>query len=528
MINRIELTNFRSYKSQAIELTPGINVLVGPSGAGKSNILRAIGHCLFNWSDRAQKDLLRRGSRHGAVVIGLEDDGVNIERIYGQAAAWRVYDAGPEDLVDEGVENVSCYLGEVLGVAGDLSHAFANIVAVRQLRVHEGFDDSAGERKRRFNAVIGVDRYESLWGKMAGVELVLRDRSSKGELFLTGKLARLNALSEYVVDHDELRTRMATLERNIKGLKKVIHECSEAASEEDVRRLEQDRVSESMRISVDQAATATEHKGILKEIALIDSGNCPTCGTPLTGEEWQEKRAELVGASKYSMPTDPDMTTMQSIEVKLEALRSSMSTIAMTEIQLAGAEAGLRAAKSDLARMDSVSAEIKEISVVIKEAEDRMAKIILATNAASSIRLAFRKAGPVIGRRLVSEISHQANQIFSQAVPGGELEWLPDYSVRLKLSGVDHGFDGSDGQKVLASLAIRLGMAKALNRTGLLLLDEVTMGAIDPDLAQLIPEMVLALGMEQVICIDHGNLFDAVASNIIEVRNDGGESKVNN
>ena len=111
-------------------------------------------------------------------------------------------------------------------------------------------------------------------------------------------------------------------------------------------------------------------------------------------------------------------------------------------------------------------------------------------------------------------------------MPDGELEWLPDYSVRLKLSGVDHGFDGSDGQKVLASLAIRLGMAKVLNKTGLLLLDEVTMGAIDPDLARLIPEMVLALDMKQVICIDHGHLFNTVASNIIEVKNDGGESKI--
>ncbi len=526
MIKQIELTNFRSYKSEAIRLTSGINVLVGPSGAGKSNILRAIGHCLFNWSDRAQKDLLRRGSKHGAVVINLEDNGVNIERVYGQAAAWRVYDAGHEDLVGEGVKEVAQYLGELFNISGDLAHAFANIIAVRQLRVHEGFDDPPGERKRRFNAVIGVDRYESLWSKMAGVELALRDRSSRGALFLAEKSARLNALSERVVDYDDLVAQVGAIERNTDNFRETIDKCLEDGSEDDVRRLERDRVSESMRISADRAAMATEHKGILKEIALIDSGNCPTCGTSLTGEEWQEKRAELVGASKYSMPTDPDMTTMQSIEVELKALRSSMATIAMTEIQLAGAEAGLRAAKSDLARMNSVSAEIKEINTLIKEAEDRMAQIILATKTASSIRLAFRNAGPAIARRLVSSISYQANQIFSQAMAGGELEWLPDYSVRLKLSGVDHGFDGSDGQKVLASLAIRLGMAKVLNKTGLLLLDEVTMGAIDPDLAQLIPEMVLALGMEQVICIDHGNLFDAVASNIIEVSNDGGESRI--
>ena len=526
MINSLELTNFRSYKSQVVHLTSGINVLVGSSGAGKSNILRAIGQCLFHWSDRSQKDLLRRGSRHGSVVIALEDEGVNIERVYGQAAAWRVYNAGAEDLLDEGVENVSRYLGELLGVAGDLSHAFANIVAVRQLRVHEGFDDSPGERKRRFNAVIGVDRFEALWAKMAAVEVELKDRSSRLALFLREKSARLNALSEGVVGHDSLIAQIGTLERNIDNLRGTIDKCSEAGSEQDVRCLEKDLLSESMRMSVDRAAMAVEHNGILKEIALIDSGKCPTCGTPLTSEEWQEKRAELVGVSKYSMPTDPDMTTMQSIEAELEILRSSMSTIAMAEIGLAGGEAALKAVKSDLARMDSISAEIVKINLEINQGKGRMDQIRSAASAASSIRMAFRKAGPAIGRRLVSSISHQANQIFSQAVPDGELEWLPDYSVRLKLSGVDHGFDGSDGQKVLASLAIRLGMAKVLNKTGLLLLDEVTMGAIDPDLARLIPEMVLALDMKQVICIDHGHLFNTVASNIIEVKNDGGESKI--
>jgi len=42
VIQRVELTNFRNYKSTLLELSPGVNVLVGKNAQGKTNLLEAI------------------------------------------------------------------------------------------------------------------------------------------------------------------------------------------------------------------------------------------------------------------------------------------------------------------------------------------------------------------------------------------------------------------------------------------------------------------------------------------------------
>jgi len=42
MITGVKLKNFRSYRDQAFELEPGVNIIVGPNGSGKTNLLEAI------------------------------------------------------------------------------------------------------------------------------------------------------------------------------------------------------------------------------------------------------------------------------------------------------------------------------------------------------------------------------------------------------------------------------------------------------------------------------------------------------
>lgn len=44
-IKKIELNNFRNYKSQEIELNNNINIIHGNNGEGKTNILESIFIC---------------------------------------------------------------------------------------------------------------------------------------------------------------------------------------------------------------------------------------------------------------------------------------------------------------------------------------------------------------------------------------------------------------------------------------------------------------------------------------------------
>ena len=56
-IKKMELTNFRNYVKQEIELGSNINILYGNNAQGKTNIIEAIFLCSFGKSFRAKKDL---------------------------------------------------------------------------------------------------------------------------------------------------------------------------------------------------------------------------------------------------------------------------------------------------------------------------------------------------------------------------------------------------------------------------------------------------------------------------------------
>lgn len=70
-LNRLALTDFRSYPELDLELDPGVSVLIGPNGQGKTNIVEAIGYLAHHSSHRVAQDapLVRAGATQ-AVIRG--------------------------------------------------------------------------------------------------------------------------------------------------------------------------------------------------------------------------------------------------------------------------------------------------------------------------------------------------------------------------------------------------------------------------------------------------------------------------
>ena len=68
-LNRLALTDFRSYPALDLELDPGVSVLIGPNGQGKTNIVEAVGYLAHHSSHRVAQDapLVRAGA--GQAVI---------------------------------------------------------------------------------------------------------------------------------------------------------------------------------------------------------------------------------------------------------------------------------------------------------------------------------------------------------------------------------------------------------------------------------------------------------------------------
>jgi DNA replication and repair protein RecF len=68
-LQRIWLTDFRSYAEASLELPPGLTAVLGPNGQGKSNLLEAVGYLatLRSFRGAPTEALVRVGSERGVV-----------------------------------------------------------------------------------------------------------------------------------------------------------------------------------------------------------------------------------------------------------------------------------------------------------------------------------------------------------------------------------------------------------------------------------------------------------------------------
>lgn len=90
-VRRVELTDFRSYERVAVELEPGVTVLVGPNGVGKTNLVEALGYVATLDSHRVATDapLVRAGAAAAVIRCAIVHDGrellVELEIVPGKA-----------------------------------------------------------------------------------------------------------------------------------------------------------------------------------------------------------------------------------------------------------------------------------------------------------------------------------------------------------------------------------------------------------------------------------------------------------
>jgi DNA replication and repair protein RecF len=76
-VRALELVDFRSYPQAALELDPGVSVLVGPNGQGKTNLVEALHYLATLGSHRVAADapLVRSGAERAVVRAVVVRDG---------------------------------------------------------------------------------------------------------------------------------------------------------------------------------------------------------------------------------------------------------------------------------------------------------------------------------------------------------------------------------------------------------------------------------------------------------------------
>jgi DNA replication and repair protein RecF len=90
-VRRVELTSFRSYERVAVDLDPGVVVLVGQNGVGKTNLVEALGYVATLDSHRVATDapLVKAGAATAVIRCAIVHDGrellVELEIVPGKA-----------------------------------------------------------------------------------------------------------------------------------------------------------------------------------------------------------------------------------------------------------------------------------------------------------------------------------------------------------------------------------------------------------------------------------------------------------
>jgi DNA replication and repair protein RecF len=90
-VRRVELADFRSYERVAVDLDPGVTVLVGQNGMGKTNLVEALGYVATLDSHRVATDapLVRAGAASAVIRCAIIHDGrellVELEIVPGRA-----------------------------------------------------------------------------------------------------------------------------------------------------------------------------------------------------------------------------------------------------------------------------------------------------------------------------------------------------------------------------------------------------------------------------------------------------------
>ena len=176
-ISEIELENIKTYKYEKIIFSQGNNVLIGENGAGKSTILESIYLSLFGDTvpGRNLVDMIRYGEKQGKITIRFDIDGINyrivdelVRKEETRATQTQILvNESQEETVAEGRNAVKAKMEELLDID---STTFISAVYASQGEIGKIVTAKDKERKKLFDKLFQIDRYEKAWSNLAKVQ----------------------------------------------------------------------------------------------------------------------------------------------------------------------------------------------------------------------------------------------------------------------------------------------------------------------------------------------------------------------
>ncbi len=218
MITSLSLENWKSHSASRFEFSPGVNVIIGRMGAGKSSILQAIVFALFGtFPEIKSRDLkvsetIMRGASEAKVILNLNDYEVTRkinQKGSGDAILRKsTLIAGPQPT------EVNKKIEDLLRTDED---TFLRTVYAQQNDIDLFLKLGPGERKKRIDELMRLDRFETARKNSTKLANQLRLRLDETQKFLQGANASdLNKnLEESKAEIDKITMQQSTLSQDL-------------------------------------------------------------------------------------------------------------------------------------------------------------------------------------------------------------------------------------------------------------------------------------------------------------------------
>ncbi len=333
-----------------------------------------------------------------------------------------------------------------------------------------------------------------------------------------------DALSEY--DSESLGKEKQKLEESIKELDRL------STISEDLPELELDIEKAHSRLeTLDEEISEMKAKdphgkveGLKKEIAELE----------IQEQALRDLIHDLSGIKNTLEYLTKLKTEQKEDEDELSDLKKSYDTEKHTELrEEVGAleEAVTRLDESIETLENELIPNAKELFEESKKAAEEIEKVTekeeRATTAlavVSKVREFFREVQKPLRKRDTARASNHATEIFKTLIGSNEYDRIrigENHDLQISRFGTFEPMSRlSGGEQVLAGLAVRLGFARALASSDLLMLDEPTAYLDDQRKTELVETLSRVSPANQIVIVTHDDEFHRVADRVVNVEKD--------
>jgi len=331
-LKKLSFKNFKSYSNIVTEIyfddNSSLNLIVGENGTGKTSIAECATYLLYGKLENfTSSDIPNRINKafYGKIEVDCDGHEVIIERGLNPSLFTVQID------------------GEVVDTAGKLNvqgmleenyfkipySVFHNVLVLEVGEVKSLLSMGAADKRNIIDKICGFTIYnkfkEFVKNDARELDNKINENSASIRTMSSNILQyeqKIEEIKENIASQDEIDE----LNRQIESAKKVKEEC-EAMLKKLRDAGEQIKNSNYQKVG-DYNILKEKIQIIDKKIALIDGGKCPTCGSSLDTEDFQNEKDKLLEQkSEYQKQMEQIKTIVNSAKSKLSVIENKSQEI---------------------------------------------------------------------------------------------------------------------------------------------------------------------------------------------------------